>query len=300
MLAKSGAFDDFTNNMHRAQYFATEGALDTSPTYLEKLVRWQARKQDSANSSQMSIFDMMGEEAKTESHPPAPECEQWTSVQRCRFEKEVIGFYISGHPLDDYKVEMQNFTNIRVSELSNMTDLVKRREVSFGGIVTDASTGISQRTGKPYGGMTIEDFDGTYELRLFDKDCVNYKNYCEKGLFVYVQGEVTQTIIKKDGVESKLPPRLRISRIMLLSDVVNFFTRSVSFHVQLDDITSDFCKKLHKMIRANKGKSKVVMHVDDFEHQMSLFMSSNDCIDARTFVSLLDQLPVVYQVSLTK
>jgi len=301
VLAKSGAFDQFTNNMHRAQYFATDGMTENGPAYIEKLVRWEQRKQDSANSAQMSIFDMMSEETKNEDHPPIPDCDEWTSVQRCRYEKEVIGFYISGHPLDDYKLEMDNYVNTRTSELSDLSQLVMRREVRFGGIVTDATTGVSQRTGNPYGSMTIEDFDGSYELRLFGQDCVKYKNYCEKELFVFVKGEVTQFSIKKDGVESLTPPRLRLSNIMLLSDVVNSFTKTVNFHVRLDDVDKNFCANIQKMARQNRGKAQLALHVDDPTNKMSLYMSSNDLrVDARNFAALLKEMPMVYQISLTK
>ena len=301
VLAKSGAFDDFANHLHRAQYFATDGIAENAPTYLEKLVRWEARKQGAANSAQMSIFDMMSDDSKNEDHPPVPECDEWTSVQQCRFEKEVIGFYISGHPLDDYKTEMENFTNISVAELADLSQLVARREVRFGGIVTDATTGISQRTGNPYGSMTIEDFDGSYELRLFGKDCVAFKNYCEKELFVFVQGEVTQFSVKKDGVESLLPPKLRISRMMLLSEVTNAFTKTVNFHVRLQDVNTDFCNHIKKIAHQNRGNAQVAIHVDDPDQKMSLFMSSTDMhVDARNFAALLSQMPMVYQVSLTK
>ncbi|MBQ9587272.1 MAG: DNA polymerase III subunit alpha [Bacteroidales bacterium] len=297
VLVKSGAFDQL-KGMHRAQYMAKDVASDNAPSYLEKLVRWESRKQDAANSSQMSIFDM-SDDIKAEDRPPIPDCEPWTSVEQCNYEKEVIGFYISGHPLDDYKYAMDNYTNISVTQLADLQSLVPRMEVKFGGVVTDAMSGISQRTGKPYGSLTIEDFEGSYELRLFGEDCMKYKSFCERGVFVFVQAMVKQYTIKKDGVEEKMPPRLNITKMMLLSDVEDEYTKSINFHVDIRHITEDFCNRLKKLANQNRGKAKLSVHVDDREHEMSLFMSSSDLsVEPGTFIKLLEQMPEVERISL--
>ncbi|MBO4306715.1 MAG: DNA polymerase III subunit alpha [Bacteroidales bacterium] len=298
VLVKSGAFDQL-KGMHRAQYMYKEVESDSAPSYLERLVRWQARKNEAANNAQMSIFDM-SEDIKAEDHPPIPECEPWTSVQQCSYEKEVIGFYISGHPLDDYKYEMQNFTNISVTQLSDLQSLVARRDVRFGGIITDAVTGISQRNGTPYGNITIEDFEGGYQLRLFREDVMKYKNFCEKGIFVYVQGEVTQrTTRNAEGEEVLIPPRLRIVKMMLLSDVVSTYTKTINFHVNIADVNEEFCSSITKIAKQNSGKTKLSVTVDDPEHKMSLYMSSPEMhVDAKNVLDLLDKIPSVYQISL--
>ena len=120
--------------MHRAQYFYKENQLETTPTYLDLLVRWAIRRQDGAASNQMSIFSM-SEELAEEDHPPIPVCDEWSTLDRCRAEKEVISTYLSGHPLDDFRYEMKLFTNTPVSALANLEALVGK-EVSFGGMVS--------------------------------------------------------------------------------------------------------------------------------------------------------------------
>ena len=297
VLVKSGAFDQL-KGVHRAQYMHKDVPSENAPTYLEKLVRWQAHKREAANASQMSIFDV-SDDMKSEEYPPVPECEPWTSVEQCNYEKEVIGFYLSGHPLDDYKEEMTNFVTVSVSQLSNLEALAARRDVRFGGIVTDAMSGISQRTGRPYGSMTIEDYYGSYELRLFGDDCVKYKHFCEKGMFIFVHGEVTQLTVRKDGVESKLPPKLKIIDMMLLSEVVEKYTKTINFHIDINSLNDDFCTRLKKLVRQNRGKVQLTVNVIDKEHEMTLFMSSNDMtVDPSTFIKLLKEMPEVSSVTL--
>ena len=296
VLVKSGAFDQL-EGMHRAQYMFKEIDSENVPSYLEKLVRWQARKQDAANASQMSIFDM-SDEIKAEDHPPIPECEPWTSVEQCNYEKEVIGFYLSGHPLDDYKYEMKNFVTISVSQLADLESLVARRDVKFGGIVTAAMSGISQKTGRPYGSLTIEDYNGSYELRLFGDDAVKYKDFCVKGIFVFVHANVTQLTVRKDGIETKLSPRLKIIKMMLLSGVMDEYTKTINFHIDIEKLTDDFCTNLKKLVNQNRGKTKLTVNVEDRKNGMSLFMSSVEMsVEPSKFAHLLESLPEVENVT---
>ena len=296
VLVKSGAFDQL-EGMHRAQYLYKEFPADNAPSYLEKLVRWEARKQDSANKAQMSIFDV-SDEIKSEDHPPIPECEPWTSVEQSNNEKEVIGFYISAHPLDDYKIEMQNFATINVTQLGDLSSLLGRRDICFGGLVSSASFAVSQRTGNPYGSLVLEDYVGSYELRLFGDDSVKYKNFFEKGLFIFVQGEVYQKSFRdKDGVEKTLSPKLRINKMMLLSDVLNNYAKSISFHIQLNTLNDEFCERLQKLAKQNKGKVQLAVHVDDVDNNISLFMKSPQLlIEPRNFVKLLEKMPEVSEI----
>ena len=297
VLVKSGALDQL-KGMHRAQYLYKEVEGDNVPTYLERLVRWQARRQEDASRGQTNLFGA-SEETKIDDHPPIPECEPWSSVEKCNYEKEVIGFYISGHPLDDFKFAMHNFTTINVSQLADLQSLVPRREVRFGGIVTSANSGISQKTGNPYGGMVIEDYSGSYDLRLFGRDCVTYRDYCQVGMFVFVQADITQYSTKKDGVETKLPPRMNIRKIIPLGDVLKEYTKTVSFHIDLRMLTDEFCTRLKKLARQNKGETQLTVHVDDPESEMSLFMSSNDLkVDPTSFLKLLEDMPEVTYISL--
>ena len=299
VLVKSGAFDQL-QGMHRAQYMYKEFQSENAPSYLEKLVRWQVRKQEAAQSGQFSLFGS-SEELKAEDHPAIPECEPWSSVEQCNYEKEVIGFYLSGHPLDDYKDEMTNFVTIKVSQLADLQSLVPRREVKFGGIVSAGMSGISQKSGRPYGSMTIEDYDGSYELRLFGDDCVKYREFCNKGLFVFVHANVTQVTVRNEGIETKLAPRLKIVKIMLLSEVLDHYTKTINFSIDIRQLSDDFCTRLKKLVSQNRGKTKLTVNVIDYQGDLSLFMSSTDMsVEASKFIHLLRNMPEVENIKLNK
>ena len=129
-LAYSGSFDCFPE-YHRAQYFHTDG--DNS-TFLEKAIRFGAKFQENENSSQVSLFGDASDVQIPE--PIVPPCEEWNTMEKLAKEKEVVGIYISGHPLDDYKYEMKYFCNTKLQALHNLESLVGKN-LSFGGIVTN-------------------------------------------------------------------------------------------------------------------------------------------------------------------
>ena len=296
VLVKSGAFDEFPS-MHRAQYFFKENENDGTPTFVERLVRWASKNQEAANSSQMSIFDM-AEEIKQDDHPALPNCPEWTNIERCRYEKEVIGFYLSGHPLDDFAYEMKNFCNVKVADLQDLSRLVGR-DVRFGGVVSNCFSGVSRRDGNAFGSITIEDYDGSYEIRLYGSDCQNFSGFIQKELFLYVKGTVSQKSYRdKEGNPVLMPPKFHLNSIVLLSDVMDKMAKSISFHVRLENVTTEFTNQLAKMAKENRGDASLSVIVDDVEGKMSLYMASRTLkVRPKQFVNILKSLPQVYSIN---
>ena len=291
VLVKAGAFDGI-GAMHRAQYFHKENALETTPTYLDLLVRWAIRRQDGAASNQMSIFSM-SEELAEEDHPPVPECEEWSTIERCRAEKEVISTYLSGHPLDDFKHEMRMFTNIGVEQLGALEQL-SGREVRFAGMVSGAKGGVSAK-GNPYGSMVIDDYSGSYELRLYDDEYTSFKNFFTDNTFVYVVANV-RTISYKDkktGAEKSFT-RMRISSMMLLSKVMDKYTQKLSFTVPLERVDEQFCKGMEKLAKKHKGGVPLQAIVVDAPRNLSLTLNTPELrVSAHDVIAELEQLPGV-------
>ncbi len=291
VLVKAGAFDGI-GAMHRAQYFHKENALETTPTYLDLLVRWAIRRQDGAASNQMSIFSM-SEELAEEDHPPVPECEEWSTIERCRAEKEVISTYLSGHPLDDFKHEMRMFTNIGVEQLGALEQL-SGREVRFAGMVSGAKGGVSAK-GNPYGSMVIDDYSGSYELRLYDDEYTSFKNFFTDNTFVYVVANV-RTISYKDkktGAEKSFT-RMRISSMMLLSKVMDKYTQKLSFTVPLERVDEQFCKSMEKLAKKHKGGVPLQAIVVDAPRNLSLTLNTPELrVSAHDVIAELEQLPGV-------
>ena len=271
VLVKAGAFDG-VGTMHRAQYFYKENQLETTPTYLDMLVRWAIRRQDGAASNQMSIFSM-SEELAEEDHPPIPECPEWSTIERCRAEKEVISTYLSGHPLDDFKYEMKMFTNVGVTQLAALEQLVGR-EVHFGGMVSGVKGGVSSK-GNPYGSMVIDDYSGSYELRLYDEEYTSFKNFFIDNTFVYVRALVRSNTYKdkKTGAD-KTFTRLKIISMSLLGKVMDKYTSKLSFTIPLESVDEEFCKQLTKLANKHRGTVPLQAVVVDVPRNFSLTLNT--------------------------
>lgn len=298
VLAKSGAFDSF--GMHRAQYFFKEMASESSPTFIERLTRWAVRQEEQSAMSQMSIFDM-SDEIKGEAHPQVPECAEWSNLERCRYEKEVIGFYLSGHPLDDFKVELSSYTNVSISSLSNLEKYVGSN-VRFGGVVTAAVTGMTKR-GSRMCSLTIEDYDGSIVLKLYDNNYVNFSGYCAEGLYLWVQALVEQRVFRdeKQQLQSR-PPVLTVKKMMLLGSVIDELTKRVEFDLKLSDLNEEVCKGFEACMKSRKKDEnvkpvKLEAHVINSEKGIVLTMkSSTVVVQPSELVSALQAIPEVSNI----
>ncbi|MBQ8704211.1 MAG: DNA polymerase III subunit alpha [Bacteroidales bacterium] len=293
VLVKAGAFDG-VGSMHRAQYFYKENSLDATPTYLDQLVRWGIRQQDSANSAQMSIFDMSGELAG-EDHPPIPFAEPWNSIELCKYEKEVISTYLSGHPLDDYRYEMRYYTNTKTSDLANLETL-NGREVRFAGMVSDAREGTN-RQGEPYGSMVINDYSGSYELRLKGDEFSDFRGFFKDDTFVFIKGTViVRPYVDKSGI-SKVFTRIRIGAMMNLGSVMERYTSRLNFKVNLSDIDESFCKSIEKVAKKHKGKIPLQATVLDVTHNLTLTLGGESLrVNARAIIPELEHIHGIYEI----
>lgn len=298
-LVKAGALDCFTN-MHRAQYMSKDSDSDNAPTYVERLVRWAGRRQENENAAQISIFDMT-DELKDEDHPPIPACDPWSNIERCRYENDAIGFYLSGHPLDDFRLEMKNFADHTVGDLCNLSKMVNR-DFQIACIVTAVKSGVAQSSGNPYGMMTIEDYTDKYELWLRGKDYTRYSSFFQKDLFLLIQGSVKQYMKRgMDGEEEVGAPRVQISNMMLLNDVLDEKTHSIRFKVKLEDVTEDWCASLRKATKHRKDEktASVSVEVDDVDGNMSLNMASEQMrVRPTVFLKAIEQMPQVFDTTL--
>src|SRR5690606_1671676 len=208
-LAFAGAFDSL-GGMHRAHFFFSPG--EGRPSFLETLVRYGQQYQDGQDSSQVSMFDMVGDEAAAIPEPPLPPAEPWSALEQLHHEKEVIGFYISGHPLDDHRLEIKHLCNARLPQLEDLRS-VAGRELSMAGIVTKAEHRIA-KSGKPFGSFSLEDHFGKHDFMLFSEDYMKFKLYLQAGTLLLLKGRAMERTWGRD--EGQL--EFKISSIDLLSD----------------------------------------------------------------------------------
>ena len=293
VLIKAGGFDG-VGTMHRAQYFVKPADSENAPTYLDTLVRWAIRQQDNANSTQMSIFDMSSELAE-EDHPPIPQCEPWNNIERCKHEKEVISTYLSGHPLDDFRYEMAMMSCINVTDLANLEALAGR-EVHFGGLVSDVKD-MRSRKGEPFGSMTIDDYSGSYELKLYGDEYMQFKNFFVDNTFIYCRATVTsRRYTDKNGNERNYTG-LRIMTMMYLGSVLDKYTSQITFKVNIDDVDEELCTQLQQIAKKHKGKIPLQAIVLYPEKNINLNMISQDMrVSVREALPLLEQIKVLKDI----
>lgn len=256
-LAYSGAFDAF--EVVRAQYFAP---VDHGTNILERAVSYGNKIQAEKNSSQVSLFGGMGA-ASSVSEPKIPDAEEWTLMERLNFEKEVIGFYLSGHPLDEFKLEIQSFTSARINDLERF----KNREVKIAGIVTKMREGMTKR-GNRYATFSMEDFSGAIELALFGEDYAKYRHYVGMNAMLFVSANYTPSFRDPNVFE------LKILDVKFLEDTFRNMTKGLCIDIPLNRITRDLIGRLESLFLEHRGDRTLEFNILDPEMRTSIPLSS--------------------------
>ncbi len=265
-LAMSGAFDGF-GNIKRSQFFAGEDENDS--TFIEKLIRYGNKIQSESQSMQQSLFGAT-DTASIVRKPEIPDVEEWANIILLEKEKSLVGIYLTSHPLDDYKFEIENFCSKGVSlkDINNDIELYKGRELTFAGMVTDAREAVSKK-GTPYSILTLTDYTDSYSFYFFTNDYVNFGKFCKTGLFLLVKGKVQQKY-KQETYEFK------VFHIELLSQVRENYVKSVTINIPLDKINKSVIEKIENYANNNKGKSLLRFCVTDPEDNRQVQMFSRN------------------------
>lgn len=259
-LVLSGAFDCF-KGVTREQYF---GQNSKGETFIESLVRYGVRYQTDKDTALNSLFgDMEMVEIAT---PEIPQAEPWSALERLNKERELVGIYLSAHPLDEFAVILQNVCNAHMADLKDLTPFANR-DMTLGGMVTAVRKGVS-KTGKPYGIVTLEDYSGAYELPLFGQDWPTWGSYMDIGNTLYI----TAKCQPKQWDPSKL--ELRIGRIDFLADVKDTLVERITITVGLDALDEDIVLSLSNMVKDSPGNTDLYFHILDPLGQMNLTMQS--------------------------
>ena len=281
-MALAGAFDCFPE-ISREQYFAADAK---GTTFIEHLIRFGNNIKTIKNSSKNTLF---GEDnGFSMKKPEPPSCDEWPKLEKLNKEKEVIGFYLSSHPLDDFRLEIENFTNTTLEELRNNMQEFIERDVAVAGMVTETRNGISKNN-KPYASFTLQDYTDSFRFVLFDKDCVEFSKYLVNGYFLLVKGKVQ----RRKYAENELD--FRVKSITLLSSVKDELIKSVTIKVKAPDVDNELINQLTKMIKANPGETELRFLFIDPESKISLPMFSRT-IKVRLnndFITFLEDHPAL-------
>ena len=255
-LALAGGFDSFGNTT-RAQYFHIEGE---GVTFLEKAIRYGSKFQENENSSQVSLF---GETSDVQiAEPVVPPCEDWSTMEKLAKEKEVVGIYISGHPLDDFKFEMKYFCNTHLSSLKNLENQIGKN-LTFAGIVTNVQYRTG-KNGKDWALFTVEGYDESHEFRIFDEEYLKLKHYLVNNQFIYFKIGVKDGWVNRE-TGKKSEPRIMFQDAKLLANVLTIFAKKLIIQTNIADIQPDYVHQLSALFQANKGDHSVLFEVMEFE-----------------------------------
>lgn len=232
-LITAGGLDSF--GYHRAQYLHL---LDTTTTVLDSLVNYgQKNQQDSMNMQATLFGELDGFEV---SKPNIPDCEPWHDYEKSKKEKELIGIYLTSHPLDPYKLEMK-WICTPVEELNNSLETFKGKEINIAGIITAKREGKT-KNGKDFGILTLEDFSGTYELPFFGKDYIDFRQYFIDETAIYVKGKVGPKW-GKEGNELTFT----IQKVGLLEALTKNAIRSITLQVDIEKLTLETVTEIHEL-----------------------------------------------------
>ena len=259
-LALAGGFDNFTE-LKREQYFAVN---TKGETFIETLLRYGNKYQDDKNAAVNSLFggDNVIDIATPEILPAAP----WSDLERLNKERDLVGIYLSAHPLDEYSVVLEEVCNTHMTDLADKAALVNR-DVTMGGIITNVREGYG-KTGKPYGIVRMEDYSGSAELPFFGNDWIEWRNYLAVGMFLFIKAKCQPRQWKPDELD------LKVTGIELLPDVKDEKIEKITIAAPLDDLNEELITELATLIKNNPGKAELYFRVKDGDGQMSVNMMS--------------------------
>ena len=254
----AGGFDSF--NQHRAQYFSLD---EKGQTFLEKAIKYGNRYQENKNSSQVSLFGEASEIQLDE--PIIPTCEEWGMMEKLSKEREVVGIYISGHPLDDFKSELDSFCNADLTAFQDLKQLMNK-DVSIAGIVSSVEHRVSKQ-GQGWASFVIEDYYSSYEFRLFKEDYLKFKHFLVPNSFLFLRISARKNFYNDDV-------RLKFTEIELLHGVMEKLSKKITISLDISEITSEKLSKITSILNTYKGGKPVYFNVIDVSEKVKLSMAS--------------------------
>ncbi len=286
-LALSGAFDSFP--IKREQYF---GVNTKGDTFLDTLVRYGQLFQAEQAEARNSLFG--GLDAVAIATPPVPQAEAWSTIERLNKERDLVGIYISGHPLDDYRIVLDKLCNTHCVELGDKMELLKKGKVTFGGMVTAVRTGFTKK-GSAYGVVSIEDYYGAGELALFGEDWGNHNSKFIIGSSVYVEARLSQKYPGSTFVD------FGIASVQYMQDVKERNLRSLTISVDPTAISDDTVQNLATIIADNPGSTELYFLVrqTDGRGELSLRYSKGGVNIVNDLVMFIESDPgLAYSVNM--
>ena len=297
-LVYAGAFDSF--GIERSRYFliGSDGLQ-----FLDELLNYASVTKNNAEDDAASLFGD-AEELKAEKPEPPAMVGEADLLELLKKEKDMVGMYLSDHPLKRYEFELETFTSCRLSELDDLVTECERehrqQKVFIAGFITSTEVKTS-RTGKPFAKTTLEDFSGTYELALFGKDYETFMPYLTEHTAIYVEGEIKEAYFSKSDDNEKTtnaPYKFRVKKISLLGNIGDALLSGFTIELSTPMVSADFRKHLMSVVKASKGTVPFSILLSDPKTQYVIEFQSRKYQVAVTadFISEIKNLGLRYKV----
>ena len=289
-LTLAGGLDSF-GNCHRAQYFNPDG---DGVLFLEKAIRYGAKHQENLNSSQTNLFGDDSQEQVQEIQ--IPDCDSWGTLELLKKEKDVVGIYISAHPLDDFKREMKYFSSATFDVLSNLDPLVNK-ELSFGGIINDVEHLIT-KTGKGWGKFTIEDFSDQYEFRIFGEEYLKFRHFILPNNFVRLRIRVAEGWRNRETGQLG-QPRIKFNSFEMLQDTLKKNIKKITLLLEVNQLNEAVIWDLKNTVSLFNGDKGFHIDVFDTKGKIKLTLPSRKhrVEVSNELLSILEEKNIHYRIN---
>ena len=286
-LAYAGAFDSIVD-FPRSKFFAADARDAGSMTFIEQLMRYGQRYQTEQNNAQQSLFGGGGH--VDIQRPVIPASADWSQLEKLTKEREMVGLYLSSHPLDDYKIIIDHMCKTQLGELENLEPL-RGQEIAVAGMVVSVQN-LMTKTGKPWGRFKLEDYNGAHEFALFGKDYENFRKYLFADYFLFVRGKVQPKPYNDQELEFKI---IAMTQLSEMRDSI----KEMCVQLPVEEVTESLIRDLTERVRESKGDTLLRLNVFDREAHVSLnlFSKSHKVTLSQALVDYLDENQIKYSIA---
>ena len=286
-LAYAGAFDSIAD-FARCKFFGVDLRDSSGQTFVEQLMRYGQRFQTERDNAQQSLFGGGGH--VDIQRPVLPACADWSQLEKLTKEREMVGLYLSAHPLDEYKIIIDHMCKTRLTELENL-EALRGQEIGVAGMVVSVQN-LMYKNNRPWGKFKLEDYNGSHEFALFGKDYENFRKYLFEDYFLFIRGKVQPKPYRENELEFKV---LSMTQLQELRDSI----KELYVQLPLEAITPGLIGALTRRVKESKGKTILRFTVLDREAQVSLNLFSKSCrVDlTQSLIGFLDDNSLQYSIA---
>jgi DNA polymerase-3 subunit alpha len=284
-LSLSGAFDNFSE-IQREHFFTDTG----KEMFVETLLRYGNKYQMDKKSAMNSLFG--GFDSVEIAKPIIPKAELWSNIERLNKEKELVGIYLSSHPLDEHYIALNYVCTLNMKDFEEAKTTRLNQELTLGGIVTNYREGIFQNN-KQYGILKLEDFTGSAEIPLFGNDFIDYGKYGRPNMYLMIKGMFTPRQYNPAKID------FRITSIHPLHEVKDYLVEKITISLPLYKLDDQTIAELSSLIRKNPGRTTLYFKIEDTENQLFLFLTSEQekySID-KSIVQYLEERQITFSIN---